>query len=186
MALVRESFIVLHAQMAKQKKPLPPNVNLYGRKLSHLPFNLKSFYDFCINAEHKLDVGKCTPVYAPYWAKSTDPDPLAKAIGTHDYNKYLGTYAGHGYENPFAHDLKPFFVILPPLNDVLIAHVSDLEQGEKFGRDGIHPVYITIKNLKVVDQIDAECNISKDYFCINDEGKKQYQLLPSGKFKKLN
>lgn len=169
-------------------KPLSPNVNLYGRKLSHLPFVRESYYDLCLHADttRALDTKKCAPVYYPYWAKKSDSDLLAQTIGTHNYNKYLDkTAQGEGYDNPFANKLSPLFLLLPPMKDVIVALVTDEEQGDSVGRDGIRAVYVTIKDNKVIDQIVAACDISKEYYCVDDSGKKLYQILESGKFKKL-
>lgn len=47
-------------------------------------------------------------------------------------------------------------------------------------------VFVSVRNGKVVDQINAGCAFDVACTCVNDDGDKEYQLLDTGKFKKLN
>jgi hypothetical protein len=164
-------------------------VPLYGHKLSQLPYNQKNFMNLC--ADHyprgkkgPLTTTKCAPVYYPYAVYAKDKDPLSALIGTH---KYLAggsqTNNAEDYDDPLSNGLHPVFMLLPPLGDVLLVRVEDMQGGEV--RDGIGGVFLSIKNGRVVDQLNDDCNWNERYYCGYDDGKPRYQLLESGKFKEL-
>ncbi|MBC7750984.1 MAG: hypothetical protein H7Z73_04585 [Candidatus Saccharibacteria bacterium] len=169
--------------------PLPPSINLYDRKLSQLPFNTSTYSQLCLQIlpfkkRVPQTTTKCAPVYYPYVASKQDNDALAKLIGTHDYEKG-GARNVSSYDNPFKYNLHPVFVLLPPLKDVLIAAVIDLEPGPNENRDTMSGAFLAIKEGKVTDQLNDGCTITEDYFCVDDNGKRRYQLLDSGKFKEV-
>ena len=169
--------------------PLSPNIVLYGHKLSQLPFSTSNFMNLCQASIPSVKgvqqtTDKCAPVYYPYSATKNDTDALTQLIGTHNYKKG-GARDADGYDNPLANNLHPTFMILPPLKDVLLVRVEDFESGDE-QRDTMPGVYLAIKNGKVTDQLNLGCTIDTDYFCVADDGAKQYQLLDTGKFKKLN
>ena len=165
-------------------------VDLYGHKVTHLPFNVASYSNVCdsfgnILKNSPATTAKCAPVYFPYAANKKDRDALTQLVGTHDYKKG-GAPDAQGYDNPLANDLHPYFLVLPPLKDVILVRVNDYEQGDKAGRDGLSGAYLAIKGGAVTDQLNEGCNMNTDYSCADDSGKKLYQLLETGKFKKLN
>lgn len=180
------SFARSDGHAGKAESSLP---QLYGHKLSHLPFSTTSYADTCLATLPRSKgipqaTDKCRPVYAPGVA-SPNGDALTLLIGTHDY-KQGGARHADDYVNPFANKLHPTFVVLPPLKDVVLVRVDDLEPGSGEKRDTMSGVFLAIKNGKVSDQLNQGCIITTDYVCRDDEGKPQYQLMETGKFKKLN
>jgi hypothetical protein len=173
-------------------KAIDPSINLYGRKLSQLPYQPVVFRNICKGLFPSAGKGmppkpseQCSPVYYPYVASKKDADPLARLIGSHTYTKN-GAAGDKDYDNPVARNLHPIYMLLPPLKDVLVVAVEDVEQGEAVGRGGIHGVYLDIKNGKVADQINKSCVLNEQYTCTDESGKTLYQLLDTGKFRKLN
>lgn len=164
--------------------------NLYGRKLSELPYNGALFNVVCSpligrNKSGPQPTDACAPVFHPYVATKADTDPLGKLIGSHQYKKY-GAEAEKDYNNPVAHGLHPVYMLLQPLKDVLVVAVEDIEQGDSSGRSGMAGVYLSIKDGKVVDQVTGDCILQPDYSCADLKGKKIYQMQDTGKFVKLS
>lgn len=158
------------------------------RKLSQLPFDPGTFISLCHGLRPLVrgvpqTTDRCAPVYYPYIATKKNSDSLARLIGMHDYRKGGASYADD-YAPPFANELHPTFVLLPPLKEALVVRVQDLE-GSAEDRDMMSGVYLVIKDGKVSDQLNDGCTIDERYVCTDDDGKKRYQLLESGKFKKL-
>lgn len=164
-------------------------VPLYGHKLSHLPYSQRNFMDLCENGypwgkKGPLTTTKCAPVYYPYAVYAKDKDPLSVLIGTHKYLAGGARADAVDYDDPLSNNLHPVFMLLPPLGDVLLVRVEDMEGGDE--REGINGVFLSIKNGRVVDQLNAGCNWDEHYYCAyEDERPQRYQLLESGKFKKL-
>jgi len=163
--------------------------NLYGRKLSELPYNSGTFNVICSafisqRTGVPATTDACGPALYPYVAKKDDADPLARLIGSHQYKKF-GAEADKDYDNPVAHGLHPIYMLFRPLKDVIVAAVEDIEQGESSGRSGMTGVYLSIKGGKVVDQITGECMLQPDYSCTDLKGRKIYQMLDTGKFVKV-
>ena len=75
---------------------------------------------------------------------------------------------------------------LRPQDRLGLVRVDDLEQGPNEQRDVMSGVFLAIKNGKVTDQLNEGCTITTDYACVDDDGKRRYQLLGTGKFQKLN
>lgn len=165
-----------------------PRIDLGGRKLSQLPFDPANYANLCQGLIPRAKgvpqpTAKCAPVYYPYVATDKDSDALAKLIGNHNYKKGGARHADD-YAPPFAGKLHPAFVILPPLKDVLVVRVDDLEGGNE-ERDVMSGAYLAIKDGKVSDQLSEGCTVDETYACNGPDGKKRYQLLDTGKFKKL-
>lgn len=165
-------------------------VPLYGHKLSQLPYIQRNFMDLCYatypsNKKGPITTAKCAPVYYPYVVYEKDKDPLSVLIGSH---KYLAGGSqrtnADDYDDPLSNGLHPVFMLLPPLGDVLLARVEDME-GRHEQRETIGGVFLSIKGGKVVDQLNADCNWDERYYCSYDGEKPSYQLLQSGKFKEL-
>ncbi|WP_296943949.1 hypothetical protein [uncultured Massilia sp.] len=169
-------------------RPVDPSIPLGGRKLSQLPFSTATFSHLCAGIIPRAGgvpqaTDKCAPVFYPYVANEKDADPLAQLIGRHDYNKGGGNHADD-YAPPFASKLHPTFMLLPPLKDVLLVRVDDLEGGND-ERDAMSGAYLAIRNGKVTDQLNEGCTIDDAYACVDRDGKKRYQLRDNGKFDKL-
>lgn len=168
-------------------RKMEPAINLYGRKLSHLPYSASNFTVLCLNLLPRVNYSpgstdKCAPVMYPYVASKSDADPLARTIGTHNYKKN-GADGDSDYDNPVAHNLHPVFMLLPPLKDIVVVAVHDAESGD--ARPGTGAIFISIRNNKVVDQINAKCTLNEDYSCTDGAMNKRYQLLDTGKFQKI-
>lgn len=65
-----------------------------------------------------------------------------------------------------------------------MVRVEDLE-GSLEDRDMMSGVYLVIKEGKVSDELNDGFTIDERHVCTDDDGKKRYRLLESGKFKKL-
>lgn len=178
------SFTRSNGQLAAANDP-----RLEGHTQTQLPFNLNNFYELCgkqiVGPDGKVhDGAKCTPVYTPYIARKGDSDKLAQLVGNHNYMKGGAEYSDD-YAPPFAKNMSPVFLVLPPAKDVLVLRVEDMETGPKSQRNTMGGVYLTVKSGKVVDQLNAGCNIDEQHFCVAQDGTKLYQLQESGKFLKL-
>jgi len=162
---------------------------LAGHVQTQLPFNLNNFFELCgkkiVSPDGKVqDSAKCGPVYAPYIARKDSDDKLSQLVGNHNYLKGGAEYS-QDYAPPFAKNLSPAYLVLPPLKDVLVLRVEDMETTSKSGRDTMGGVYLTIQAGKVTDQLNSACNIDEQHFCVAQDGTKLYQLQESGKFIKL-
>lgn len=165
-------------------------MQLYGYKLSQLPFSVSNFVNLCEPSISRIKgipqpSDKCAPIYYPYTLSKKEDNALAQLIGGHNYLKGGARHADD-YDNPSANDLHPTFMIFAPLKDVLLVRVNDLELGKDGRTDSMAGVYLTIKDGKVIDQVNDGCDINAEYFCVGEDGSKQYQLLDTGKFRKLN
>lgn len=158
-----------------------------GHQFSQLPYDTLAFSKLCIAnitdyTGKPNATTKCAPVYYPYVADSGSKNKLAQLIGTNNYEK-RGAQRAQDYSPPFANNLHPVYTVLPPMKDVIVVHVEDLEprNGE---REVMSGVFLSIKDGKVVDQISTTCAMNENYICMAGETK-QYQLQPTGKFKRL-
>lgn len=162
---------------------------LGGLTPSHLPFNTEAFENFCgihLSIKNRILRGadKCSPVFRPYLASKDSSNKIAQLVGNHDYQKGGASFAFE-YSPPFANNLHPIFNVLPPLRDVLIVRVNDFESGPNENRDVMSPVYLSIKNGLVVDQLNDGCSFNEKYVCMDEDNKPIYQILDTGKFKKI-
>ena len=176
------------AEYFGQMKPLPPPKFPTLQISKDQSFNFTAYTMACLGNLPMAKgmpqaTAKCGPVYMPYVA-TANGDVLSQLIGTHDYQKGGARYA-EDYAPPFANKLHPVFIMLPPMKDVLLVRVDDLEQGPSEQRDVMSGVFLAIKNGKVTDQLNEGCTITTDYACVDDDGKRKYQLLETGKFQKL-
>lgn len=168
-----------------------PDANLLGRIPTPLPFTVSSYLNLCApripNPKGEVQTtNKCAPLYYPYIVSKKDSDSLAKLIGSHNYQREMIGKTDADYNNPVGNGYHPTFVVLPPFEGVMVVRVDDFEQGEKYDRDGIPGAYLTIKDGKVVDQLDQGCDIDEQYYCTDSDGKRLYKILKTGKFKALN
>jgi hypothetical protein len=182
------SFYAYRRSSGGTERAVDLKVPLGERKLSQLPFSVQAYMGLCVKYVARVKGGpqataKCAPVYFPYVADAKNADTLAKLIGNHDHKKGGANYA-EDYAPPFASKLHPTFVVLPPLKDVLLVRVDDFEGGNE-QRDPMTGVFLAIKDGKVTDQLNEGCTIDTAYNCVDEDGKKRYQLQETGKFKKL-
>ncbi|WP_426322093.1 hypothetical protein [Pseudoduganella sp. R-43] len=162
---------------------------LAGLSPSHLPFDAEIFANHC---ESHLagrggglrETSQCSPVFNPYIARKESANYIAQLVGHHDYRKGGASFADD-YATPFSHGLHPVFNVLPPFKGIVVVRVNDLEAGENRGRDVMGGAYLSIKSGKVVDQLNVRCNLTEEYICVDEDGNPEYQLLESGKFKRI-
>jgi hypothetical protein len=176
------SFKRSNGQLAAADDP-----RLESHLQTQLPFNLNSFYELCgkliVGADGKVrDGAKCGPVYAPYIARKGDTNKLSQLVGNHDYLQGGGE-TSDDHAPPFAKNMTPVYLVLPPAKDVLVLRVEDMETGSR--RNTMGGAYLTIKAGKIVDQLNSGCNIDEQHFCVAQDGTRLYQLQDSGKFLKL-
>lgn len=151
-------------------------VNLYHYKLSSLPFNGIIYGNFC-------GFGNCAPVFYRYKTskdKSDSINRLVNAAGDNIYDEKKLTNDGNKLPSG---SVKWTFLLLPPLGNVLLLRVDDYDDCQN--RDCGNGFYLAIQNEKFSDKLVENCHITEDYFCIDDDGKRLYQLTQEGKFKKI-
>ncbi|WP_426337245.1 hypothetical protein ACN9MY_10005 [Pseudoduganella sp. R-31] len=170
---------------AGQGNSNPPSTIADGHRFSQLPYDTLGFYKLCAanitgQSGKPSATTKCAPVYYPYVADSESKNRLAQLIGSNNYEK-RGAQMAQDYAPPFANKLHPVYTVLPLMKDVTVVHVEDLEpqNGE---REVMSGVFLSIKDGKVVDQVNATCVMNENYICMAGETR-QYQLQPTGKFK---
>lgn len=163
---------------------------LEGLKPSLLPFNTAAYITQCAQyIPNKKGMPqstmKCAPTYFPYIASKDSRERVSRLIGSHAYHKRGARHGTEDYDNPVANGLHPVFLVFPPLGDVILVRVDDIENTEN--RDAISGAYISIKNNKVVDQLNEGCNFDIDYVCSTSSEKPiKFQLTKEGKFRKIN
>jgi hypothetical protein len=162
---------------------------LNGLRLSQLPFYPQGLASLCPDLRPGKD-GKlgqpeqCAPVYYPAVASASSKQPLAALVGSHHYAEHGARGANVDYDNPVANGLHPVFFVLPPMKDVVLIRVEDFEADED-NRDAMSGVYLSVKNGKVVDQLNEGCDFDPQYICRDDGNHVKYRLETSGKFTKL-
>lgn len=155
------------------------------QNLTPLPFNLPNYTNLCEPLiERKRGVPqsstKCAPNFYPYASVKGDGDRISLLVGKHLYSSF-GKDATSDYDDPHSKGLTPVYIVLPPMNDVVLVRVDDLEPaGEK--RDAFSGAYLSIKGDHVIDQLNEGCSMDVNYVCVDREGKKISRVLPSGKF----
>jgi hypothetical protein len=126
---------------------------------------------------------KCAPSFFPHVASRDSQDYLSKIIGSHNYFKSGARNGTDDYANPVSKGLHPVFLVFPPLDDVLLVRVDDMDRTQM--RDAISSVYLAIRNNMVTDQLNVGCDWDANYVCSTSEHQPKYQLMKNGKFKKL-
>lgn len=164
---------------------------LKGLNLSQLPFDGQAFISLCafnLSQEGRLTgAEKCSPMFFPAVATANANQPLADLVGKHLYTKGGATPSDVNYDNPVSRGLHPVFLVFPPMKDVVLVRVEDFETSAD-ERDVISGVYLSIKDGKVVDQLNSGCNLDINYVCSdlsNLDNTEKYQLLDTGKFIKV-
>lgn len=162
-------------------------VDLQGLKVSLLPFKVSDYMAKCAGNLFTVKgvpqaTTKCAPTYQPYVASRKSRDKLSQLVGSHAYQKGGARNESEDYDDPVAHDLHPVFLVFPPLKDVVLVRVDDLEKAEE--RDPIKGAYLAIKGGQVTDQLNLSCSFDARYVCSDEDGRPRYQLVESGKFVK--
>jgi len=188
--LVPVGGVVLRAYRRTGSDPGNPKLSIpisEGHQFSQLPYDALAFSKLCI--ANITDYGgtprttnRCAPVYHPYVAESGSKNMLAQLIGNNNYEK-RGAQMATDYAPPFSNNLRPVYTVLPPMKDVVVVHVEDLEP-RNGTREVMSGVFLSIKDGKVVDQINAACVMNENFICMAGESK-QYQLQSTGKFKRF-
>jgi len=168
--------------------PAGIGVDLQGLKTSQLPFRVAHYMARCAaNLPTVKGVpqatSKCAPAYHPYVASRQSRDAIGKLVGSHGYQKGGARNDSEDYNNPVANGLHPVYPVFPPMGEVVLVRVDDLERAED--RDVIKGVYLAIKNGQVTDQLNAGCSFDSRYVCGSEGQAVRYQLTESGKFKRM-
>jgi len=187
MLIVAGNTVFYHFQRASS--PAKTSLAAVEKKqvVTALPFNIAKFASECLPLLPRVrgvpqSTTKCMPLFMPYVASKNDTSTIGKLVGHHHYIKSAPT-SGNAYNDPVANGYHPIYVILPALGDGTLVRVEDNE-GDAEERDPLAGVYLSIKDGKVVDQLDEGCDFMPDFTCVDDRGTKMYRLLPSGKFSK--
>ncbi|MDZ5460059.1 hypothetical protein [Azohydromonas lata] len=168
--------------------PNPQSILPQNLKATPLPFKSADYMEHCAgNLPKRRGIPQltisCSPSFFPYIASKESKDSVSKAIGSHNYFSSGGRNGTDDYNNPVSNGLHPLFVVFPPLGDVILARVDDLERTES--RDVTSTAYISIKNNKVIDQLNDGCDFSEEYMCSTSGHNRKYQLTRSGQFVEL-
>lgn len=167
------------------------NIDLSNLKISRLPFNPHSYIINCLEFMQKRHGAapqlskKCDSVFSPYIVGRQTKDSLLKLIGAHEYLKGGANGASGDYDNPVANNLHPVVLIFPPLKNVVLVRVEDIE-GADDARDQMNGVYLAIKDGKVTAQLNEGCSFDADYVCSTPGEHVKYKLVEAGKFARLN
>jgi hypothetical protein len=104
---------------------------------------------------------KCGPAYFPYVADAKSSDPIVRAIGTHNYEKSGASHAQE-YANPFEHGMTPAFLVFPPLKDVALLRVDDLNIGKPDSRDLMSAVFVSVRVwAKALPHCPQACRLTR-------------------------
>lgn len=168
-----------------KKQAISSSKTRLRQKLTPLPFNLPNYTNLCEPLiERKRGVpqtsAKCAPDFYPYASVKGDVDRVSVLIGKHFYSSFEKEAMGD-YDDPHSKGLTPVYIVLPPMNGVLVVRVDDLEPAGK-KRDAFSGAYLTVKGDGVIDQLNEGCSMTVDYICVDRAGKKISRVLPSGKF----
>ena len=173
-------------ETATQSTQHPP-ADLQGLKVTPLPFKVKDYIAQCAGqwpTKNGIPIpsGRCAPAYFPAVASKGDKSTISYLIGSHDYQKGGARNESGDYNNPVANGLHPLYLVLPPYGETLLIRVDDMEKAEE--RDVIKGAYLAIKNGRVTDQLNVNCDFDAKYACTDRAGN-QFQLTTDGQFKKV-
>ena len=174
-------------QFRRQTSAVAPGDNatasvLADVKLSQLPMDLDRVERECLPSTRVRERGwdtKCSPFAYLNEANSRSKSKLARIVGSYDY---LRQYDEAGkMNNPVSHGLHPIFIAFPPKGDVILVRVFNMEQTpDDVGY--LPATYISIKEGKVVDQLDDHCNFDEKYVCELPGAASKIQLGADGRF----
>jgi hypothetical protein len=161
---------------------------LRGVRLSRLPFDMARFQADCANHLPVVrDVPQatttCAPSYFPLIATPTSSDAIGRLVATHDFVRGGAENPTGDYANPASHGLHPVYLVFPPLGDVVLVRVEDIERAQE--RDPIRGAWLAIKGGRVTGQLNEGCSMTAEYICQWADRKGGYQLLSDGTFKPL-
>jgi hypothetical protein len=170
-------------------KRIAPVHSVAGAKqYSQLPFQMASYRALCPKgiswSGHKPLTGtnSCAPLYFPQIATVSATDGIARLVGHHNYEgKAVGGQAlTNDYTNPVESGFQPVFQVFPPKGDITMVHVTDLEGSSS--RDAMPGAYLSIRNGKVVSQLNSNCTMGLDYVCREVDSAVHYTLNSEGEF----
>lgn len=161
---------------------------LRGVRLSRLPFDMARFQADCAN---HLPVVRnvpqatttCGPRYFPLIATPSSSDAIGRLVATHDFVRGGAENPTGDYANPASHGLHPVYLVFPPLGDVVLARVEDIERAQE--RDPIRGAWLAIKGNRVTGQLNEGCSMTAEYICQWADREGGYQLMSDGTFKPL-
>jgi hypothetical protein len=156
---------------------------------SQLPFRLASYRALCpkaISWSDRKPIGvtkHCAPLYFPQIAMGSSTDAIARLVSHHNYEGPAVGSRGpqtNDYNNPAKSGLRPIYQALPPKGDIALVHVID-EEGSQ-SRDSMPGAYLSIRNGKVVSQLNVNCTMGLDYVCRELGSSMYYTLNVKGEF----
>lgn len=156
---------------------------------SQLPFRVTSYDALCPKAitwSNRKPVGvtkRCAPLYFPQIAMASSTDVIARLVGHHNYEgPAVGSRSPqtNDYTDPVESGFRPIYQALPPKGDITIVHVMD-EEGSS-DRDAMPGAYLSIRNGKVVSQLNVNCTMGLDYVCREVDSAMHYTVNSKGEF----
>lgn len=164
-----------------------PAVDLQGLKVTPLPFKVKDYIAQCAGqwpTKNGIPIssGRCAPGYFPAVASHGDKSIISRLVGSHEYQKGGAKNDSEDYNNPVAHGLHPLYLVFPPYGGTVLVRVDDMEKAEE--RDVIKGAYLAIKDGRVTDQLNINCDFDAKYVCTDRTGN-QFQLTADGHFQKI-
>jgi hypothetical protein len=158
----------------------PGDIKKFNSEFSQLPFDLGKYYSSCAVMPKEMPSKYCGPIFVPHIA-SQGGSRLSALIATHNY-KHMGREEDpEDYSNPSRNKLHPVYLVFPPIGAITIVRVDDFE-GENEARELFGGAYLSIKNGKIVDQLNESCSLDAHYVC-RSEDHREFRLTPEGTFK---
>jgi hypothetical protein len=156
-------------------------------KVTALPMDFDRYLSKCVpkilgGRRLPQTTDKCAPDYYPYVADPKKGDALMNIVGNHDYAKGGSSYADL-FSPPFKMKTAATFLVYPPVKQVVLVRVDDLEAVQNEQRDIMSGVYLSIVDGKVVDQMGGGCSFNREYVCVSD-GQVMGRLTPSGRIQR--
>jgi hypothetical protein len=175
----------IHSSANTLPKPSPEL--LESLPMTALPFQLKSYIAQCLANFPMLQgvpraSSSCGATFKPTVAASRRKESLVQLVGRHPYQKGGARNESGDYNDPFSNGLHPVFLVFPPMRDVIVIRVDDIERAQE--RDPIRGAYLVVKDGAVTDQLNNACDLDARYRCINSSTGQSFQLTEAGRFEK--
>jgi hypothetical protein len=160
---------------------------------SQLPFLVSTYETLCSKAiiwSGKKPTGatkRCEPLYFPRIATASSTDTLARLVGHHNYEGSavgLRSSLTNDYNNPVDSGFSPIFHAFAPKGDITLVYVTDVEGSQS--RDAMPGAYLSIRNNKVVSQLNSNCTMGLDYICRETDSTVHYVINGKGEFIQQN
>jgi len=171
-------------------KRIVPAPSMAGAKpYTQLPFQLENYEKLCVKGiewtDRKPFKGNtsCSPLYFPQVAAANSSDIIARLVGHHNYESPavgLRESLTNDYTNPVESGFRPVYQVFAPKGALTLVHVTDLQGSSS--RDAMPGAYLSIRNGKVVSQLNSNCTMGLDYVCREVDSAVHYTLNSEGEF----